>query len=322
MRNLVVVPAVLTLLCAGACQRDEDAKRAPRKKSATGGPAAAGADAGDAVKPPPPRPQPPPPPPAAPDPLESADILKRPAAAGPVHVQHVLIGWKDVPAAQMRPLDPRAAERPKADADKLASDVLAKVRAGGDMAKLMKEFSEDPGSKDNARVYEVSERGRLVEPFKNLSLRLEMGESGMVISPFGWHVIKRVPPPPPPPPDKLDSRDILEREPVTDKAQVKHILLGWAEVNAGDPRGAGRSRADLDKLVRKTLARLKKGEAIEKLMTELSEDPGSAQSGNAYPVAADSSLVPQFKDLSLRLKLNEVGVVKSQFGIHIIKRVE
>src|SRR5580698_535786 len=35
-------------------------------------------------------------PPAPPDPLESADILARPAEAGPVMVQHVLIQWMDV----------------------------------------------------------------------------------------------------------------------------------------------------------------------------------------------------------------------------------
>jgi len=32
--------------------------------------------------------------------------------------------------------------------------------------------------------------------------------------------------------------------------------------------------------------------------------------------------VEPFKNLSLRLKPNEVGVVKTDFGIHIIQRVE
>ena len=31
----------------------------------------------------------------------------------------------------------------------------------------------------------------MVEPFKDLSLRLKVGEAGIVKSPFGWHVIKR-----------------------------------------------------------------------------------------------------------------------------------
>lgn len=260
--------------------------------------------------------------PPPPDPLESADILARPGQPGPVHVQHVLIGWKDVPAATQVPLDPRATERTKADADRVAKEILDQVRAGEDMKALMKAHSEDPGSKDSGDPYEVSARTQFVEPFKKLALRLEEGEAGMVITDFGWHVIKRIPPPPPPPPDPLESAAILARAPVTDKAQVKHILLGYKDLHAGDERAKARDRKALDALVAKTLARLKKGEKIEALMAELSEDPGSATTGTSYEATPDARLVPPFKDLSLRLNVGEVGVVKTQFGFHIIQRVE
>jgi parvulin-like peptidyl-prolyl isomerase len=258
-------------------------------------------------------------PPPPPDPLESADILARKPEVGPVQVQHVLIGWKDTPAARSGRADPKAKERTKADADKIAKDVLDKARGNADMAKLMKEFSEDPGSKDSAKAYDVASDTPMVEPFKNLSLRLKMGEVGLVKSPFGWHVIKRVPPPPP---DSLESADILKRDQVTAKAKVKHILLGWTAVHAEDERGKKRDRAALEKLVKDTVAKLKKGDKIEPLMAELSEDPGSAKSGTGYDVTPEAGLVPPFKSLSLRLKVGEVGVVKTDFGIHIIQRVE
>ncbi len=258
--------------------------------------------------------------PPPPDPLESADILKRPAGTGTVHVQHILIGWKDAPAVKSGRGDDRAKERDKAKADEMAKDLLARVQKGEDMAKLMKEFSEDPGSKDNARAYPVSPDAPLVEPFKNLSLRLNEGEAGLVKSPFGWHVIKRVPPPPP---DPLESADILKREPVGQKVKVKHILLGWKDVNTGgDERAKKRDRAQLEKLVKDTVAKLQKGAKIEPLMKELSEDPGSAKSGEGYDVTPDAGFVEPFKNLSLRLKPNEVGVVKTDFGMHIIQRVE
>ncbi len=249
------------------------------------------------------------------DPLESAEILARPANPGEVSVQHVLIGWKDVPAAS-RGIDPRAKERTKAQADVIAKDVLAKLTAGADMTALMKQFSEDPGSKDDGKAYDVSKRAQLVESFKKLSLRLKPGEAGMVTSPFGWHIIRRVPP------DNLESAAVLERAPATDKAKVKHILLGWTEVHASDERGIKRSRKDLEKLVKDTVAKLDKGAPIEPLMKELSEDPGSAASGEGYDVTPAAQLVEPFKLLSLRLKVGETGVVKTQFGIHIIKRVE
>jgi hypothetical protein len=39
-------------------------------------------------------------------------------------------------------------------------------------------------------------------------------------------------------------------------------------------------------------------------------------------VSPDASLVIEFKQLGLRLHMNEVGVVQSEFGFHIMKRVE
>ena len=258
-------------------------------------------------------------PPPPPDPLESADILSRPGEPGPVMVEHVLVGWKDAPASKRGHTDPRAAARTKADADKLATEILTKAKAGADFKDLMKQYSEDPGSKDTGKPYEVSTDAPLVDSFKKLSLRLKEGEVGLVKSPFGWHIIKRVPPPPP---DSLESADILARQPVAQKAKVKHILLGWTEVNSKDPRALKRTRAELETLVKDTVAKLKAGAKVEDLMKQLSEDPGSAKSGEGYDVTPDAQLVEPFKKLSLRLNVGEVGVVKTEFGIHIIKRVE
>lgn len=263
-------------------------------------------------------------PPPPPDPLESADILARAEKPGTSLIQHIVIGWKDTQASRSGRGDPRSKDRTKADADKLAQEVLAKVKGGGDMAALMKEYSEDAQTKDTGRNIPIDAGAPMPGPFENLkkmALRLEVGEAAMVKSPLGWHVIKRMPPPPP---DALDSADILKREPVTQKAKVKHILLGWKDNNGGgdDPRGKARDRATLEKLVKGTMAKLKGGAKIEPLMAELSEDPGSAKSGEGYDVTPDAGLVEPFKNLSLRLNKGEVGAVKTDFGIHIIQRVE
>jgi parvulin-like peptidyl-prolyl isomerase len=261
-----------------------------------------------------------PPPPPPPDPLESADILGRAAPTEKItsHVQHILISWKDAPGAR----DPRAKARSKEDADKLVKELFEKVKNKGDMVALMKEHSEDPGSNKDGKAYPVQAGSGMVEPFEKISLRLNEGETGIVKTQFGFHIVKRVPPPPPPKPDSLDSVDILKRPVKTEKAKVKHVLVGWTEVNAGDERGKKRSRKDLEKLVKDTIAKLKKGDAIEPIMKELSEDPGSAASGEGYDVTPDAGLVQPFKDLSLRLDVKEVGAVKTDFGIHIIQRVE
>ncbi len=246
------------------------------------------------------------------DPLESADILARPKKTDFAEVQHILIGWKESPAAR----DPRAKARDKAAAETLAKDVLAKVKAGGDMAKLMKEYSEDPGSKDTGRAYTVTEDEQLVEPFINIGLRLDVGEAGIVKTEFGFHIIKRVKP------DSLNSTEILSRTPNADKAKIKYILLGYTDAHIDDERGKKRTRAELEKLVADTLARLKKpGTKFEDVMKELSEDKQSAPTGMAIE-SSMQGLPSMLKLLGTRLKIDEVGAVKTQFGVFIIKRVD
>ena len=175
----------------------------------------------------------------------------------------------------------------------------------------MKGFSEDPGSKETGSVYDVSSSTPFVEGFKNLALRLKLNESGLVKTQFGWHVIKRVPPPPP---DALESQDILKRDQQTDKAKVKHILLNWKGGNPRDERAKKRDRATLDKLVKDTVAKLKKGAKIEPLMAEMSEDQPSATAGTSYDVTPDAGLVEPFKKLSLRLKVGEVASSRPTSG--------
>lgn len=125
----------------------------------------------------------------------------------------------------------------------------------------------------------------------------------------------------------LQSNDILQRSPQTDRAVVKHILIGWKDLEGAynghmDARAKARSRWDAEKLTKELFERVEGGEPIEPLMAEYSEDPGSASTGNPYEVLPDSKFVPEFLRLSLRLKVGEVGKVQTQFGWHIIKRIE
>ena len=126
--------------------------------------------------------------------------------------------------------------------------------------------------------------------------------------------------------DGTQSYDILCSDPIATHVKVKHILIGWKDMSTStqrpmDPRAAQRTYADAQKLARDLLQQLNSGAAIEPLMAKYSEDPGSAQSGAAYDASPDAGLVSEFKALSLRLKVGQAGVVKSQFGLHVIQRV-
>lgn len=121
------------------------------------------------------------------------------------------------------------------------------------------------------------------------------------------------------------SSDILAREPVANNTQVKHILIGWADSaddSHRDPRAAKRTKKDAEDTVRDLLKQIANGADFDALMKQYSEDPGSAGNAKAYPVAPDASLVIEFKQLGLRLKINEIGVVQSEYGFHIMKRIE
>lgn len=119
------------------------------------------------------------------------------------------------------------------------------------------------------------------------------------------------------------SGDILAREPVANNAQVKHILISWKDIeNASDQRARKRTKADAEALVRSLMTQIKAGADFDMLMKQHSEDPGSAALARPYPVAPDAQLVIEFKQLALRLNGGEVGVVQSDFGFHIMKRVE
>lgn len=129
--------------------------------------------------------------------------------------------------------------------------------------------------------------------------------------------------------DALESSEVLDRTEVVPRAQVQHVLLGWSWLSSSyrrmgmqlDPRAQGRNETQAGELAQQLLARCRKGEPFEALMKEFSEDPGSASSGTAYPVEPQSRFVEPFKDLALRLKPGECGLVKSQFGWHVMRRV-
>lgn len=118
------------------------------------------------------------------------------------------------------------------------------------------------------------------------------------------------------------SADILAREPVANNSQVKHILISWKEMDAKDPRAQDRTKEQAEGIVKSLITQIKAGANFDMLMKEHSEDPGSASGARAYPVSPDAQLVIEFKQLGLRLNVNEVGVVQSDFGFHIMKRIE
>ena len=104
-----------------------------------------------------------------------------------------------------------------------AEELLARVLAGEDFDMLMKTYGEDPGMEQFPDGYTFVS-GDMVTEFEEATLELEIGEiSGLVISQFGVHIIKRVEPIP----------ENIFRGPVPDDPDelmaAKHILVMGAD---------------------------------------------------------------------------------------------
>lgn len=71
--------------------------------------------------------------------------------------------------------------------------VLARARSGEDFVELVKEYSEDPGSKNNGGLYENFPRGTMVKPFEDAAFSVPVGElSDIIETNYGYHILKVV----------------------------------------------------------------------------------------------------------------------------------
>jgi peptidyl-prolyl cis-trans isomerase C len=108
-----------------------------------------------------------------------------------VRVSHILISTVEPPD----PLNPRAQPRPlppekKKEKEKLARDLKARADKGEDFGKLVKQYSEDPGSKDKGGEYTFP-RGRMVPEFEAAAFSLKTNQiSDIVETQYGYHIIK------------------------------------------------------------------------------------------------------------------------------------
>jgi parvulin-like peptidyl-prolyl isomerase len=73
-----------------------------------------------------------------------------------------------------------------------ADDIHAQLENGGNFAKLAKQFSTDPASKNEGGKF-TAQKGATVAPFDKVAFELETGElSEPVKTQFGWHIIEAV----------------------------------------------------------------------------------------------------------------------------------
>lgn len=101
-----------------------------------------------------------------------------------VSAHHILIGWDGSDAGT-------ETTRTKEEAMTLIQDVQTQITAGGDFEELAKQYSEDPGTKENGGDLGSFGKGAMVPEFEEAAFPLEVGGVSEIIeTDFGYHLIQ------------------------------------------------------------------------------------------------------------------------------------
>jgi len=96
-------------------------------------------------------------------------------------------------AVKLTPEQEKQLEQMNLEVRKKAVEVLQKAKNGEDFAKLAKQYSEDPGTKDNGGFYTIKNDNSTVSEFEQAASNLKPGEisSDLVKTVYGYHIIKK-----------------------------------------------------------------------------------------------------------------------------------
>lgn len=98
-----------------------------------------------------------------------------------VHARHILIS---APAG--------TSQKDKDAAKDKAQEVLKQLQHGADFATLAKKYSDDPGTKDKGGDLGSFPRGEMVKPFEDVAFSLKPGQTVIVETQFGYHILQVV----------------------------------------------------------------------------------------------------------------------------------
>ena len=108
-----------------------------------------------------------------------------------------------------------------------AREVFEKIAHGSDFAQMAKEYSKDPGSKDQGGELGFFGRGQMVPQFEEAAFKLKQGEVSQPFeSQFGWHIVRV---------DDRRQRPVPPFEAVKDRV-VSHMIHRKAQQIASDLR--------------------------------------------------------------------------------------
>ncbi len=183
-----------------------------------------------------------------------------------------------------------------------ALGLIQKLDAGASFEDLAVEHSEDPSAAQNRGDLYFFTGGLMVKSFEDAVFALQPGEMTRtpVRTQYGYHIIKKT-----------------DRRPSTGGVRASHIMkyaLGDA-----DPADTLKALESIQAI----LDTLRTGADFAEMAQRHSEDWGSSDKGGDLGVFQRRRLPKEFEEVAFDQKAGEIsGVVRTQYGFHIIKTVE
>ena len=177
-----------------------------------------------------------------------------------------------------------------------------RVTGGEDFGTVARATSEDPSAKENGGKLGYFTAMQMVYPFESAAYRTPVGQVSQPIrTRFGYHIIK-----------------VNDRRPAQGEVKVAHLMVRVT------PQAPKADSAAAHKKIDELYTRLQKGENWNKLVSQFSEDAGSAPNGGELPAFGTGRMIPAFEEVAFKLqKPGEIAPpVQTPYGWHIIKLVE
>jgi peptidyl-prolyl cis-trans isomerase D len=107
---------------------------------------------------------------------------------------------------------------------------------------------------------------------------------------------------------------MIDRKTMPDSVKVRHILIATQnQQGAGLPDSVAKIRIDSIQNA------IKGGADFKALVEQYSDDQGSKATAGEYDITPATNFVKEFKDFALEKPKGSMGVVKTQFGYHLIE---
>jgi peptidyl-prolyl cis-trans isomerase SurA len=182
------------------------------------------------------------------------------------------------------------------------SDFRKQIIAGADFNEMAAKYSEDPSAKENKGLLGYFSAFQMVFPFEDMAYKTPVGQVSEIIrTRFGYHLIK-----------------VHDERLTRGEIKVAHIMKMFPQQASEET--IAKLKLQADSIYQKAI----NGVDFAELAKANSDDKQSAAEGGALNWFTPTNMVPSFAEAAFALKNDgDISpVIRTQYGWHIIKRLE